>query len=171
MRTSAFTGREREKKKYTHTHTNIYARTCTQTRTQTRRTQMSVELIICMDWSVIRVLSLSVCLYACLSLVAAGSPSRGGDVGFYVFDINQPSLPTAFYSVLVSISVFMALSTVFYSMNSPDNSPLSHSVLPVLFLPHWSFQLNNDLLMKVFFSLDNPLWLNGLKALTDWLTN
>ena len=44
-------------------------------------------------------------------------------------------------SVLVSVSVFMALSTVFRSLNSPDNSPLSHSVLLVLFLPYWSFRL------------------------------
>ena len=51
----------------------------------------------------------------------------------YVLDINQPSLPT-FYSVLVSVSVFMVLSTVFHFMNSFDNSPLSHSILPVLFL-------------------------------------
>ena len=58
----------------------------------------------------------------------------------YVKDINQPSLPTP-YSVLVSVSVFVALSTVFHSLNSPDNSPLSHSVLPVLFLLYWSFQL------------------------------
>ena len=29
----------------------------------------------------------------------------------------------------------------FHSINSPDNSPLSHSVLAVLSLPHWSFQL------------------------------
>ena len=50
-------------------------------------------------------------------------------------------LATRLYSVLVSISVFMALSTVFHSMNSPDNSPLSHTVLPVSFLPCWSFQL------------------------------
>ena len=72
-----------------------------------------------------------------------GSPSRGGDVAVYVFDmINQLSLPTPFYSVLVSISVFMALSAVFHSINSPDNSPLSHSVLTVLFLPYWSFQLH-----------------------------
>ena len=41
----------------------------------------------------------------------------------FMADINQPSLPTPFYSVLVSISVFMALSTVFHSINSPDNSP------------------------------------------------
>ena len=74
-----------------------------------------------------------------------------GMLRVYVFDINQPSLPTPFYSVLVSVSVFMALSTVFHSISSPDNflcmalstvfhsinyrdnSPLSHSVLLVLF--------------------------------------
>ena len=72
-------------------------------------------------------------------MVPAGSPSRGGDVMVYVFDINQPSLPTPFYSVLVSIYVFMALSTVFHSINSPENCPVSHSVLPVLSLPYWSF--------------------------------
>ena len=59
---------------------------------------------------------------------AVGSPSRGGDVTVYVFDINQPSLPTPFYSVPVSISVCIALSTVFHSINSPDNPPLSHSI-------------------------------------------
>ena len=75
-----------------------------------------------------------------LSLVPTDSPSRGVDVAVYVFDINRPSLPTAFYSVLVSVSVFMTLSTVFHSMNSPDNSPLSQSVLPYRF-----FQLYNSL--------------------------
>ena len=70
-----------------------------------------------------------------------GLPSRGGDVAVYVYDVNQPSLPTPFYSVLVSVSVFMAPSPVFHSINSPDNSPLSYSVLSVLFLPYWSFQL------------------------------
>ena len=73
--------------------------------------------------------------------VPAGSPSRGGDVVVYGKDINQPKLPTPFYSVLVSISVFMSLSTVVHSINSPDYSLLSHSVLPVLFLPYWSFRL------------------------------
>ena len=76
-----------------------------------------------------------------LLTVSAGSPSGGRDVVVYVFDIKQPSLPTPFYSVLFSISVFMALSTVFYSINSHDNSLLSHSVLLVLVLPYWSFQL------------------------------
>ena len=74
-------------------------------------------------------------------LVPAGSPSRGGDVAVYVFDITQPSLPTPFYSVLVAISVFTALSTVLNSINSPDSSPLSHSLLSVLFLPYWPLQL------------------------------
>ena len=69
-------------------------------------------------------------------VVPAGSPSRGGDLAVYVFDINQPSLPTPCFSVLVSISAFMALSTVFHSINSADNSPLSHSVLQVLLLPY-----------------------------------
>ena len=73
--------------------------------------------------------------------VPAGSPSRGGDAAVYVKDINQPSLPTPFHSVLVSISVFVALSTAFHSINSPDNSPFSHSVLPVVSLPYWFFQL------------------------------
>ena len=67
---------------------------------------------------------------------------------FMSFDINQPSLPTPFYSVLVFISVYLALSTVFHSIISPNNSPLSHSVLPVLFLLYWSFQLHY-LVMKV----------------------
>ena len=66
-------------------------------------------------------------------LVPASSPSRGGDVAVYIKDINQPILPTPFYSALVSVSVFMVLSTVFHSINSPNNSLLSHSVLPVLF--------------------------------------
>ena len=72
--------------------------------------------------------------------VPAGSPSRGGDVTVHVSDINQPTLLTPINSVLLSVSVFTALSTVFHFINSPDSSPLSHSVLPVLPLPYWFFQ-------------------------------
>ena len=54
----------------------------------------------------------------------------------FMSGINQPSLPAPFHSVLVSISVFMTLSTVFYSIKSPRNTPFSHSVLLVLFLPY-----------------------------------
>ena len=95
-------------------------------------------------------------------LVSAGSPSRGGDVAVYVFDINQPSLPTPFYSCLVSLSVLIALSTVFHYMTSPDNSPLSHSVLPVLYLPHRPFQryISNGSILQ-------PSWLTGLRAPTN----
>ena len=51
--------------------------------------------------------------------VLTGSPSRGGDVAVYAFDTNQPSLPTPFYSVLMSVSVFEALSAVFHSIILP----------------------------------------------------
>ena len=55
---------------------------------------------------------------------------------------HKPTEPAhSFYSALVSISVLLVLSTVFHSINYPDNSLLSHSVLPVLILPYWSFQL------------------------------
>ena len=49
--------------------------------------------------------------------------------------------PTPFYSVLVSISVFNGSFNCISSINSHDNSPLSYSVLLILFLPYWSFQL------------------------------
>ena len=78
---------------------------------------------------------------------------RRGDVPVYVLDKNQPTLPTPFYSVLVSVSVFRALSTVFHYINSPDNSPQSHSVLPVLFLPYW---LVLSTFMSLFESLPQP---------------
>ena len=41
----------------------------------------------------------------------------------FMSDINQPSLSTPFPSVRVSVSVFVTFSTVFHSINSPDNSP------------------------------------------------
>ena len=37
------------------------------------------------------------------------------------------------YSVLVFVSVFMVVSSVFHSINYPDNSPLSQSVLLAYF--------------------------------------
>ena len=70
----------------------------------------------------------------------------------FMSGINPPSLPTPFYSVLVSISVFMALPTVFHSIKCTDNSPLSHSVLSVFFLSYWSFQLD----ISLYKSLPQP---------------
>ena len=67
----------------------------------------------------------------------------------------------------------MALSTVFQSINSPDNSPLSHSVLLVLFLPYWSFQLYRYIFVKVSLSPDVILCFSlGFKhQLPTYLTN
>ena len=75
------------------------------------------------------------------AFVPVGSPSCGGDGVVYVLDKSQLALLTPFCSVLVSVSVFTVLSTLFRSKNSPSNSPLSYSALLVLFLPYWSFQL------------------------------
>ena len=64
---------------------------------------------------------------SCVSVPHTGSLSRGGDVAVYVFDIDQPSSPTLFflYSILVSVSVSLALSTVFHSINSPETDETS----------------------------------------------
>ena len=90
-----------------------------------------------------------------LSCVPADSPSRGGDAAVYVFitETNR-ACSLLFYSILVFISVFTALSTVIHSIHFPDNSPLSRSVLLVLFLHYWSFHLYIYLFMKVSFSSD-----------------
>ena len=67
--------------------------------------------------------------------VPTGSPSRDRDVALYVFEINQLSLPTPFfYSVLASFSVFMAPLTVFHSVSSPDNCPLSSGLMSTLLI-------------------------------------
>ena len=78
--------------------------------------------------------------------VPAGSPACGGDAAVYVFDMNQLSLPTPFY-LFLCLLLSMALSTVFHSINSPDNSPLSHSVLPLLFLPLCESLLSSDIIL------------------------
>ena len=70
----------------------------------------------------------------------------GGDVAVDVFDVNQPSLPTPFFILfLCLVSSLVALSSVFQYRNYLDNSLFSHSVLPVLFLLYWSFQLSISL--------------------------
>ena len=48
-----------------------------------------------------------------LRAVPPGSSSRGGEVTVYVPDINQPSLPTPCYSVLVSVSVLWPFQLYF----------------------------------------------------------
>ena len=90
--------------------------------------------------------------YISCFMVLAGSPSCGGDVTVYVPDINQPSLPAPFYSVLVSVSVFMTFSTVFHSINSPNNCPLTRSLLLILFCFIGPFNYN----MFLYKSLSQP---------------
>ena len=62
---------------------------------------------------------------------------------------------------------FMHFTTVFHSINSPDNSQFSHSVLPVLPLPYWSFQLY--IFVKVSFRPDRipSGWLGSKHQLTN----
>ena len=69
-----------------------------------------------------------------------------------------------FLSVLVFVFIYMALSTVFHSINSPDNSLLSHSVLPALLVLS-----TIHLFMKVPFSPD--IILCGQLGLKHQLTN
>ena len=87
----------------------------------------------------------------------------------FMFLTKPMSLPTPFYSVLVSISVVMVLSAVLHCINSTDNSPLSHSVFPASLILSTIY-----LFMKVSFSPNFFLfflWRTGLKALTNQLTN
>ena len=84
-------------------------------------------------------------------------------------DVNHLSLPTPFYSVLVSISVLMALSTVFHSIISPDNSPFcdcSCCLISALLALSTVY-----LFMKVSFSPDifPSGWLGSEHQLTNQL--
>ena len=81
-------------------------------------------------------------------------------------DINQPSLPTSFYFVLASVSISVAHSTVFHSIDSPDNSTLSSSILLVLFLPYWSFQLSISLWKSSALTIHCG-WLGSKHQLTN----
>ena len=65
--------------------------------------------------------SLFVCLFVCLVCTLKSPRAHHHVLGMLPFmsDINQPSLPTPFYSALVPISLLMALSTVFHSMILP----------------------------------------------------
>ena len=77
---------------------------------------------------------------------------------------HEPAeLAHSFFSVLVSVSVFMALSTVFLSINSPNKSPLSHSVLLALFCltGPFSYMSLYDSLLQPWY---NCLWLIGFKT-------
>ena len=50
----------------------------------------------------------------CLPFVPASSPSRDGNVAVYVFDINQPSLPTLFFEKILFLCLFLSYSPFNY---------------------------------------------------------
>ena len=103
-----------------------------------------------------------IALHDSVIAVPTGLHSRGGDAAFYVFDMNQPSLSSPFYSVLLSVSVFMALPTVISFHKFPRQ-------LRYLTLFFWSyFCLGPFNYVSLYESLPqhcyNPLWQTGLKA-------
>ena len=83
----------------------------------------------CMDAQPVYVLFFLSAITPCNSLPSRSMSPRAHlhMVGMLQFlsDINQPGLPTSFYSVPVFTSVYMALSTVFHSINPLDNSQFS----------------------------------------------
>ena len=97
--------------------------------------QLSIKRNQCM--TIVELFSLYMSVY----FVSTDSPSRGGDVAVYVWHKPTELAHSFLCCFCVCFFVFVALSTVFHSINFPENSPFSHSVLPVLSLPYWSFQL------------------------------
>ena len=84
--------------------------------------------------------------------VPAVSSSPGGGVVVYVFDINQPSLPTPFYFCsCVCFCLCAHFSSISFHKFSRQLFSLSHSVLLVFILPYWSFQL-----LSIYKSLPQP---------------
>ena len=71
------------------------------------RSKLTMNVCVCV--------CVCVCVPLCYAYVPAGSPSRGGDVVVHIFDINQQSLPSPLYSVLVSISVSWPFQLYFIS--------------------------------------------------------
>ena len=67
---------------------------------QIQRTSLEIDKCLLCDVSTSALIS--------ALLVTTGPPSHSGDAAVYVFDISQPSLPTAFYAVLVSVFVVKA---------------------------------------------------------------
>ena len=86
------------------------------------------------------IFKVTVHLHNTLKTVSAGSPSRGGNVMVYVLDINNRACRLFLFCSYVCFCLYGPFN-LFNCVNSPDISPLSHPVLPVLFLPHGSFQL------------------------------
>ena len=101
-------------------------------------------------------------MFAVFFIIRPGTPQahlHAVAVLWFMSDIYQTSLPTPFSSVLVSVSVFMALSTVFHSINSPDSCFLN------LFFQSYLCLIGPFICVSLYESLlqpwCNPLWLTG----------
>ena len=75
-----------------------------------------------------------------VKLVPAGSPSHGGDIAVFVFDINQPSLSTPLFC-----------SRVCFCLYGPFNCISFHEFSQQLF----AFSLSSSLLISALFVLSN----------------
>ena len=121
---------------YTDYYVTIYRERSTLCRLQSHKRKLK----ICRTWKMHmkKIEPREASVSGSLSLSLLCSRAHLHVVGMLGF---MSSLLTPFYSVLVSVSVFMAFSTLFHSINSPDNSLVSHPVLPALFLLYSSVQL------------------------------
>ena len=101
-----------------------------------------------------------------VTYVPAGSPSRGGDVAVYVFNINQPSLLTPFDSVLVSIRLYGSFNYISFDkfFRQLDLCFLT------LFFRSYFYIIGPFKYIPLYESLLRPwynsLWLTGLRAAT-----
>ena len=77
--------------------------------------------------------------YSMFSIFLHSAPCLASSLSLFHVDSRTGFVDCV--SILVSASVFIAFSTVFYSITFPDNALSPHSVLPALFMPYWSFQL------------------------------
>ena len=129
-------------------------------------TCISIDMVVC-GWS-------EKCLWSSkhMGFTGTGSPRAHlhvvGMLRLNVFDINQPSLPTPFYSVLECVSVFMDLSSVFHSIiffrQLSAFSLCSSGSIPALSVLLTTYLYES--LPQPWYN--NPLWLTGLKAPTNY---
>ena len=89
-------------------------------------------------------------LHACRALLSPRAHLRSVGMLRFMSHINQPSLPTPPLLCSYVCFCFMVLSSVFHSINAPDNSVFL-VCSSGLTLPYWYFQL---ILIKVSFSPD-----------------
>ena len=76
-----------------------------------------------------------------VTMVPAGSPSRGGDVTVYVPDINQLLPPPFLLCSCVCFCLYSSFNCISFHKFSRQLSASSLCSSALIFLPYWSFQL------------------------------